>query len=227
MNRVFGELAVKIEEAIRKIHDTGIIPVVRAANLDEARKAIDAILAGGIRVIEVTMTVPGAPTVIEGLSKHYGSDLLTGAGTVTSSAEAQTCFNAGARFLVSPGLSIPVLETAFGRGMLAIPGALTPTEVMAAQDAGARIIKIFPCGSVGGPSHIKSLKAPFPEARLVPTGGVNLGNAAQYFAVGAFALGVGADLVDLEAIRRNELSKITGMARSLSEIVREARLAKP
>jgi 2-dehydro-3-deoxyphosphogluconate aldolase / (4S)-4-hydroxy-2-oxoglutarate aldolase len=217
---------VNIEEAIHKIHETGIIPVVRAANLDEARKAIDAILAGGIRVIEVTMTVPDAPAVIEGLAKHYGSDLLRGAGTVTSAAQAKTCIDSGAEFLVSPGLSGAVLEAASQRKILAIPGALTPTEVMASRDAGATVIKIFPCGSAGGPSHLKSLKAPFPDARFVPTGGVNLSNAAQYFAVGAFALGVGADLVDLQAIRRNEASKITGIARSLVEIVREARLAK-
>jgi 2-dehydro-3-deoxyphosphogluconate aldolase / (4S)-4-hydroxy-2-oxoglutarate aldolase len=198
---------VNVEDTINKIHEIGIVPVVRAAHLDEARRAVDAIFAGGIRIIEITMTVPNAPEMIQGLVRHYGDSLLAGAGTVTNAAQAETCMDAGAQFLVSP----------------AMPGALTPTEVMAAQEAGAELIKIFPCGSAGGPSHIKSLKAPFPEARLIPTGGVNLSNAAQYFAVGAFALGVGADLVDLHAIRSNEVAKIVEMAKRLVEAVREAR----
>jgi 2-dehydro-3-deoxyphosphogluconate aldolase / (4S)-4-hydroxy-2-oxoglutarate aldolase len=214
---------VNVEDTINKIHEIGIVPVVRAAHLDEARRAVDAIFAGGIRIIEITMTVPNAPEMIQGLVRHYGDSLLAGAGTVTNAAQAVTCMDAGAQFLVSPGLSVPVVQAASRRGILAIPGALTPTEVMAAQEAGAELIKIFPCGSAGGPSHIKSLKAPFPEARLIPTGGVNLSNAAQYFAVGAFALGVGADLVDLHAIRSNEVAKIVEMAKRLVEAVREAR----
>jgi 2-dehydro-3-deoxyphosphogluconate aldolase / (4S)-4-hydroxy-2-oxoglutarate aldolase len=217
---------VNIEDAINKIGEIGIVPVVRAAHLDEARRAVDAVVAGGIGIIEITMTVPNAPAVIEALARHYGDRLLTGAGTVTNAVQAEICINAGAQFLVSPGLSVPVVETAARRGILAIPGALTPTEVMAAQDAGAKLIKIFPCGSAGGPSHIKALKAPFPEARLIPTGGVNLSNVAQYFAVGAFALGVGADLVDVHAIRRNEHQKVTEMAKKLIEEVRLARTAR-
>jgi len=214
---------VTIEEAIQKIHEVGIVPVVRAANLDEARRAIDAICTGGIPIIEVTMTVPKAPAMIEELSRLYGSSVLTGAGTVTSARQAEICLDAGAQFLVSPGLSVPVVQAAAERGILAIPGALTPTEVMAALDAGAKLIKIFPCGSVGGPKHIKALRAPFPDLRLIPTGGVNLANSAEYIAAGAFALGVGADLVDLAALRRNESSKIVDMARSLTKAVREAR----
>lgn len=215
-----------IDEAIQKIHEIGIVPVVRAANLNEARRAIDAIHTGGISIIEVTMTVPDAPAIIRELVHHYGSSVLTGAGTVTNAKAAEICLDAGAQFLVSPGLSVPVLETAAKRGVLAIPGALTPTELMAALEAGARLVKIFPCGSVGGAKHIKALKAPFPDTRLIPTGGVNLGNAAEYFAAGAFALGVGADLVDLAAIRRNEPSKIIDMAKTLIDVVRLARSAK-
>jgi 2-dehydro-3-deoxyphosphogluconate aldolase / (4S)-4-hydroxy-2-oxoglutarate aldolase len=214
---------VTIDEVIHKIHEVGIIPVVRTPHLDEAKRAVDAVFAAGIRIIEITMTVPNAPSLIQGLVRHYGSDLLTGAGTVTNAKQAETCIEAGAQFLVSPGLSVPALETASKHGILAIPGALTPTEVMASLDAGATLIKIFPCASAGGPSHIKSLKAPFPNARLIPTGGVTLANAAQYFAVGSFALGVGADLVDLEAIRRDEAAKITTAARTLIEIVRKAK----
>lgn len=216
-----------IDDAIKKIHEIGIVPVVRAANLDEARRAVDAICTGGIPIIEITMTVPDAPAMIRELVRDYGDSVLTGAGTVTTAKQAEICLDAGAQFLVSPGLSVPVLQTATKRGTLAIPGALTPTEVMAAFDAGAKIIKIFPCGSAGGPKHIKALKAPFPDTRLVPTGGVSLANAAEYFAAGAFALGVGADLVDLAALRRNEASKIIAMAKALVDAVRLARALKP
>ena len=215
-----------IENAISKIQEIGIVPVVRAANLDEARRAVDAICAGGIPVIEITMTVPDAPKMIEELVRHYGTSVLTGAGTVTTAKQAAICLDAGAQFLISPGLSVPVLQAAAQRGVLAIPGALTPTEVMAALEAGAKLIKIFPCGSAGGPKHIKALKAPFPETRLIPTGGVNVTNAADYLAAGAFALGVGADLVDLAAVRRNETAKIIDMAKTLLDAVRLARASK-
>ncbi|MGB2669047.1 MAG: bifunctional 4-hydroxy-2-oxoglutarate aldolase/2-dehydro-3-deoxy-phosphogluconate aldolase [Candidatus Acidiferrum sp.] len=217
---------MNIENAISKIHEIGIVPVIRAANLDEARRAVEAICTGGIPVIEITMTVPNAPAMIQELVKHYGTSVLTGAGTVTTAKQAEICLDAGAQFLVSPGLSVPVLQTAAARGILAIPGALTPTEVMAALEAGAQLIKIFPCGSAGGPKHIKALKAPFPETRLIPTGGVNVHNAAEYLAAGSFALGVGADLVDLAAIRRNEPGKIVDMAKILVDSVRLARVSK-
>jgi 2-dehydro-3-deoxyphosphogluconate aldolase/(4S)-4-hydroxy-2-oxoglutarate aldolase len=210
-------------DAIRRIHAKGIVPVIRAANVDEARRAVDAIREGGIDVIEITMTVPDAPKVIAELVKHCGDSVFAGAGTVTNAKQAETCLDAGAQFLVSPGLSVPVLETARKRGILAIPGALTPTEVMNAFEAGAELVKIFPCGSAGGSKHIRALKAPFPDARFIPTGGVNLSNAAEYIAAGAFGLGVGADLVDLQAVRRNDLEKIVAMARALVQTVSLAR----
>jgi 2-dehydro-3-deoxyphosphogluconate aldolase / (4S)-4-hydroxy-2-oxoglutarate aldolase len=219
-------MVVTIEKAIRRIEEIGIVPVVRAADLDEARKAVDAICTGGIPVIEITLTVPNAPTMIEELVRHYGTSVLTGAGTVTTAEQAEICLDAGAQFLVSPGLSVPVLQIAARRGILAIPGALTPTEVMAALEAGAKLVKIFPCGSAGGPKHIKALKAPFPETRFIPTGGVSVANAAEYFAAGSFALGVGAELVDLAAIRRNEPGKIIDMAKILMDTVRLARSAQ-
>ena len=212
-----------IDTAIQKIQEVGIIPVVRAANFDEARRAVDAICAGGIPIIEITMTVPGAPEMIRQLVRDFGTGVLTGAGTVTSAQQAEICMDAGAQFLVSPGLSVPVVQAATKRSILALPGALTPTEVMAATDAGALVIKIFPCSSLGGPKHIKALKAPFPDGRFVPTGGVNLATAPEYLAAGAFALGVGADLVDLQALRRNEASKIVEMAKALVATVAQAR----
>lgn len=217
---------MNIDAAVSKIHEIGIVPVVRAANVEEARKAVDAIHSGGIPIIEITMTVPNAPAMIQELARHYGNRVLTGAGTVTTAKQAEICLDAGAQFLVSPGLSVGVLQTAARRGILAIPGALTPTEVMTAIEAGAQLIKIFPCGSAGGPKHIKALRAPFPETRLIPTGGVNVTNAAEYFAAGSFALGVGADLVDLAAIRRNETAKIIDMAKALLDAVRLARTGK-
>ena len=215
-----------IDYVIRRIHEIGIIPVVRAANLDEARRAVDAICSGGIAVIEITMTVPNASAMIQELVHQYGDSVLTGAGTVTTAKQAEICLDSGAQFLVSPGLSVPVLQTAAKRDILAMPGILTPTELMAAIGAGARVIKVFPCGSAGGPKHIKALKAPFPDSQLVPTGGVNLSNAIDYIAAGSFALGVGADLVDLAAIRRNDSVKVVAMARALIDAVRQARAAK-
>jgi len=217
---------VTIDESIRRIEEIGIVPVVRAGNLDEARRAVDAICAGGIPIIEITMTVPDAPKMIGELVRRYGSSVLTGAGTVTNAKQAEICLDAGAQFLVSPGLSVPVLEAAARRGTLAIPGALTPTEVMNSLEAGAPLVKIFPCGSAGGPKHIKALKAPFPNAKLIPTGGVNATNAAEYLTAGAFALGVGADLVDLTAIRRGDTTKILDMAKTLLDAVRSARAGK-
>jgi 2-dehydro-3-deoxyphosphogluconate aldolase / (4S)-4-hydroxy-2-oxoglutarate aldolase len=214
---------MNIDSAIQRIHEVGIVPVVRASSVDEARRAVDAICAGGIPVIEITMTVPDAGNIIRQVVRQYGSNVLTGAGTVVTADQAKMCLDAGAEFLVSPGLSTAVVETAAARGKAAIPGALTPTEVMAALDAGATAIKIFPCGSVGGPKYLKSLRAPFPEPRFIPTGGVNVSNAAEYIAAGAFALGVGADLVDLAALRNNQAQKIVETARALVEAVRAAR----
>ena len=219
----YNKSAMTIDAVIHRIHEIGIIPVVRASSADEARRAVDAICIGCIPVIEITMTVPDAANIIQQIVRQYGSSVLTGAGTVVTAAQAQMCLDSGAEFLVSPGLSTPVLQLAASRGKLAIPGALTPTEVTAALDAGAALIKVFPCGSVGGPKYLKALRAPFPEPRFIPTGGVNLSNAAEYIAAGAFALGVGADLVDLTALRNNDSQKLVNMARALLEAVRTAR----
>jgi 2-dehydro-3-deoxyphosphogluconate aldolase/(4S)-4-hydroxy-2-oxoglutarate aldolase len=213
-----------IEEVIQKIEQIGIIPVVRAASVDEANRAVQAICAGGIPVVEITMTVPNAVSVIRELALQR-KDVLLGAGTVTNAEQAEACIQAGAQFLVSPGLSIPALEVAKRHSILAIPGALTPTELMNAQEHGARLVKIFPCGNVGGAKYLKSLRGPFPRAALIPTGGVNAANAADLIAAGAFALGVGADLVDAAALRQGNLEKITTAARELVNAVATARAA--
>ena len=214
-----------IDNVVRRIGEIGIVPVVRAATVDEATRAVDAICAGGIPVVEITMTVPNAVSVIREVAQQYGNNVLIGAGTVTTAEQAELCFRAGAEFLVSPGLAIPVLAVARACAKLAIPGALTPTELMNAHEQGARLVKIFPCGNVGGPKYLRSLKAPFPNASLIPTGGVNAANASEFIDAGAFALGVGADLVDAKALRDGNLEKITSAARELVQAVSSARSA--
>jgi 2-dehydro-3-deoxyphosphogluconate aldolase / (4S)-4-hydroxy-2-oxoglutarate aldolase len=214
-----------IEDVIRRIGEIGIVPVVRASSVEEANRAVEAICAGGIPVVEITMTVPNAISVIRELVQRRGSDVLIGAGTVTNADQAESCLRAGAQFLVSPGFAVSVLSVARANAKLAIPGALTPTELMNAQDHGARLVKIFPCGNVGGPKYLKSLKAPFPQSSLIPTGGVNASNAAEFIAAGAFALGVGADLVDVSALREGNLEKVSTAARELVAAVASARTA--
>jgi len=214
---------MSIDDVISRIGEVGIIPVVRASSVDEASRAVEAICAGGIPIVEVTMTVPKAVSVIREVAQQYRGKVLVGAGTVTSAEQAQQCMEAGAEFLVSPGLSTSVLSIARTSGILAIPGALTPTELMNAQEQGARLVKIFPCGNVGGPKYLRSLRAPFPNASLIPTGGVNAANAGEFIAAGAFALGVGADLVDLKALREGNLEKIISGAKELVRAIASAR----
>jgi 2-dehydro-3-deoxyphosphogluconate aldolase/(4S)-4-hydroxy-2-oxoglutarate aldolase len=218
-----AQTGLSIETVIQRIGEIGIIPVIRAATPDEASRAVEAICAGGIPMVEITMTVPDAAAVIRGVVRQYENRVLVGAGTVLTADQAKMCLDAGAEFLVSPGLSIPVLSTASACGKLAIPGVLTPTEIMQAKEHGATLIKVFPCGSVGGPKYLRSLMAPFPHVRLIPTGSINASNAGEYIAAGAFALGVGADLVDTTALRSGNLGRISAAASELVEAVRSAR----
>jgi 2-dehydro-3-deoxyphosphogluconate aldolase / (4S)-4-hydroxy-2-oxoglutarate aldolase len=208
---------------IQTIRDIGIIPVVRAQSAGEAMQAIDAIREGGISILEITMTVPGAVGVIEEVSKRYGNEAVVGAGTVLDGETARACILAGARFVVSPSLNLETIEVCRRYGIAVMPGALTPTEVVQAWSAGADFVKVFPAGAVGGASYIKSLKAPLPQIELVPTGGVSLKTAADFIKAGASALGVGADLVDVKAIREGQSQVITERAREFVQIVREAR----
>lgn len=210
-------------EVIQTIRDIGIIPVVRAQSADEAMQAIDAIREGGISILEITMTVPGAVGLIEELSNRYGSEVLVGAGTVLDPETARACILAGARFIVSPALNPETIEVCRYNEIAVMPGALTPTEVVQAWTAGADFVKVFPAGAVGGASYLRSLKAPLPQIELIPTGGVSLKTAADFIKAGASALGVGADLVDLKAIREGQQQLITERAREFVRIVREAR----
>lgn len=210
-------------QIIAAIEDIGIVPVVRAASADEAMRAIDAIKEGGISVLEITMTVPGAVKVIEEVAKRYGSEAIVGAGTVLDPETARICVLAGAQFIVSPALNVDTIAMCRRYGVPIMPGALTPTEVVTAWTAGADFVKVFPAGSVGGASYIKNLLGPLPQVKIVPTGGVSLKTAADFIKAGARALGVGTDLVDVKAIRAGEAHIVTERAKQFVEIVKEAR----
>jgi 2-dehydro-3-deoxyphosphogluconate aldolase/(4S)-4-hydroxy-2-oxoglutarate aldolase len=207
---------------LERIRSVGVIPVIRAQSAAEAARAIDAIRAGGVSVIEITMTVPGAVALIREVARRV-KDTVIGAGTVLDPEAARACVDAGARFVVSPALDLPTVAACRDAGIAAIPGALTPTEVVTAWRAGADLVKVFPAGAVGGPAYLKSLKAPLPQVNLVPTGGVNLKTAGDFIRAGAAALGVGADLVDLAALRRGEPEVLTARARDFVEAVQGAR----
>ncbi len=211
------------EESRKRIVDLGIIPVVRASSAHQALLAVEAIRAGGISIVEVTMTVPGAIEVIGQLAKAAGSDVLVGAGTVLDAKTAQQCLDAGAEFLVSPGFDAQTVKFAREKGILVIPGALTPTEIIMAWNAGGDLIKIFPCGTVGGAKYIKALKGPLPQVPMIPTGGVNLDTAADFILAGAEALGVGGELISASALKSGKTNEITDAARRFVAIVREAR----
>jgi 2-dehydro-3-deoxyphosphogluconate aldolase / (4S)-4-hydroxy-2-oxoglutarate aldolase len=211
------------EQILKRIGEIGIVPVVRASSSQHALDAVEAIEAGGIPIVEITMTVPNAAATIREVLQRCGDRVLVGAGTVCNAAQARECLDAGAQFLVSPGLSVAVLEVARTLGALAIPGALTPTEIMAAAEAGAKVIKIFPCGSVGGPKYIKALRGPFPDLHFIPTGGVNPANAPEFFASGAFAIGMGSDLVDAVALREGRKHEVVQTCRAVSNTVQIAK----
>jgi len=206
-----------------RIVEIGIVPVVRAASASEACIAADAVRQGGIPIVEITMTVPGAVEVIRELVRNCGSEVLVGAGTVLNAETARKCLDAGAEFLVSPGLNLKTVEFAAKEGKLMMAGALTPTEIMAAWEAGADIVKIFPCGQVGGAKYIKALKGPFPQIPFVPTGGVNLNTAAEFIEAGSIALGIGGELVQADALKSNKPETIVENARKFLEIVKQAR----
>ena len=214
---------MKKADVIQQIKQLGLIPVVRAGSADEAIRAIEAIRKGGLSIIEITMTVPGAINLIEQVAERCGSEALVGAGTVLDAKTAQACISAGAQFIVSPSLNFDTISICKHSEITVLPGALTPTEVVQAWDAGADFVKVFPAGAVGGPSYVKALKAPLPDVELVPTGGVSLKTAADFIKAGASALGVGADLVDVKAIREGQDHLITERTKEFVEIVQQAR----
>jgi len=208
---------------LRRISEVGVVPVVRAASSDEAIEVVEAIKLGGLSILEITMTVPGAVKVIEEVANRFGEEVVVGAGTVLDRETADRCIQAGAQFIVSPALNEDTIAFCRANDVAVFPGALTPTEVVRAWKAGADAVKVFPASAVGGASYLKSLKAPLPQVELIPTGGVSLATAADFIAAGAFALGVGADLVDLKAIRSGETEKVTQAARAYIAAVNDAR----
>lgn len=212
-------------DVLQRIRNTGLIPVVRAESADQAKRAVEAIKAGGVDVLEVTMTVPGAIGVIEQLAAAYRGEAIIGAGTVLDAETASDCMQAGAQFIVSPALNVETIAFCGSKEVVVFPGALTPTEIVSAWNAGADAVKVFPAGAVGGAGYLKALKAPLPQIELIPTGGVSLKTAADFIKAGAMALGVGADLVDPGALREGREELITERARQFLEIVREARQA--
>jgi 2-dehydro-3-deoxyphosphogluconate aldolase / (4S)-4-hydroxy-2-oxoglutarate aldolase len=211
-------------EVRKRIEEIGIVPVIRATSPAEAHFAAEAICQGGIPIAEITMTVPGALEVISELARN-APEVLVGAGTVLNAESARRCLEAGAKFLVSPGLNLKTVEFAVKENILIMAGALTPTEVMEASDAGADFIKIFPCSNMGGASYIRALKGPFPNVPLVPTGGVNLETAAEFLRAGAAALGVGGELILKECLRERDAEKLCNLAKKFVAIVKATRTA--
>jgi 2-dehydro-3-deoxyphosphogluconate aldolase/(4S)-4-hydroxy-2-oxoglutarate aldolase len=205
---------------LNRIRELGVVPVVRAQSGDEALALIDALRLGGIDVIELTMTVPGAVEIIRELGKQK-HDFVLGAGTVLDAETARACMLAGAQFIVSPATDEATIACCRTYGVPIMSGALTPTEVLKAWKTGSDMVKIFPCGAVGGASYLKALKAPLPQVELIPTGGVSLESAGEFIKAGASAVGAGADLVDVKKLRSGEASAITERARRyLAEIAK-------
>lgn len=214
-----------MSEVKQQIESLGLLPVLRADSVKQALALVEALYAGGIYIIEVTMTVPGAIDVLKQLKANYGSKLLLGSGTVTTAAQAQATIEAGAEFVLSPSLHLDVIAKTKELGKVSVPGALTPTEVITAWNAGADYVKVFPCSAVGGAPYLKGLRAPFPFLKLIPTGGVNQKTAPDFIKAGAKALGVGADLVNPKAIIDGMPELITANAKAYLEIIKATRAA--
>jgi 2-dehydro-3-deoxyphosphogluconate aldolase/(4S)-4-hydroxy-2-oxoglutarate aldolase len=205
-------------QILQRVRDLGVVPVVRASSGQEALQLVEALKEGGIDVIEVTMTVPGAVEIIRELTSKK-SNAIIGAGTVLDPETARACILAGAQFIVSPATDEPTIQLCRTYGVPIMSGALTPTEVVKAWRAGSDLVKVFPCGAVGGASYLKALKAPLPQIELIPTGGVSLETAGDFIKAGAAAVGAGADLVD----PKKERGYVTERARSYLQAVAKAR----
>jgi 2-dehydro-3-deoxyphosphogluconate aldolase/(4S)-4-hydroxy-2-oxoglutarate aldolase len=211
------------KEAVRaRIEELGIIPAVRASSAGLARYAAEAVYRAGIPIAEITLTVPGALEVIPELLESL-PEMVVGAGTVLDLETAERSVDAGAKFLTSTGFIGEVVEFARNKGILVIPGALTPSEVIQAWKAGGDFVKIFPCAPLGGDQYIRALKAPFPQIPLVAAGGVNQQTALNYILAGASALGVGGELIPTEALERKQEERIRELARRFLARVKEAR----
>ena len=217
---------MKREAILSSLMDLGIVPIVRTGNAEDAVKAMQAVYRGGIRAAEITMTVPGAIKALEKLADEFGDQMILGAGTVLDPETARICMLAGAQFFVTPALNLKTIEMARRYGKVIMPGALTPTEILAAWEAGADAVKVFPCGALGGAKYIKAVKAPLPQVEMVPTGGVNLETTADFLKAGACAVGVGSELIDAVTIKAGKFEVFEERARQFLEVIKKARSAK-
>ncbi len=211
-------------QVLASMRRVGLVPVLRAGSLEAAMALAGAIADGGVTILEITMTVPGALEVMRRLARER-PEILVGAGTVLDPETARICLLEGAQFVVSPSLNLRVLEMCHRYSAAVLPGALTPTEIVTAWQAGADIVKVFPANAMGGAPYLKSIKAPLPQVELIPTGGISLKTAEEFLEAGAFALGVGADLVDEKAWLAGRLDTVTQNARQYLHIVERYRAA--
>jgi 2-dehydro-3-deoxyphosphogluconate aldolase/(4S)-4-hydroxy-2-oxoglutarate aldolase len=211
------------KEILAFITEVGIVPIVRTPSAEGAMQAVEAIYNGGVRAAEITMTVPGAIHALEKVADRFGGKIVLGAGTVLDPETARACMLAGAEFFVTPSLRLSTIEMAKRYSKVICPGALTPTEVLTAWEAGADVVKIFPCGNVGGPKYIKALKGPFPQIEMIPTGGVNLETTGDFLKAGACAVAVGSELVDAKTIKEGRFDIIENRARQYLAAIAQAR----
>jgi len=214
---------MKKDVILRSILDIGVVPVVRTSSAESAIRAIEAVYRGGIRAAEITMTVPGAIKALEKLADAFGDKLVLGAGTVLDPETTRICMLAGAEFFVTPALNLKTIEMAKRYSKVIMPGALSPTEVVTAWEAGADFVKVFPCGALGGAKYIKALKAPLPHIEMVPTGGVSLETTADFLRAGAAAVAVGAELIDAKTISEGRYEVFEERARQFLAEVAKAR----
>ena len=210
-------------EVLNRMISEGLVPVIRVTSAQEAIDVADAIKEGGVTSIEITMSVQGAIDVIKDLAKKYKEEIIMGAGTVLDPETGRAALLAGAQFIVSPILNLDLIQLAHRYSAVVIPGAMTPTEILTAWNAGADMVKVFPAAQLGGPEYIKALRGPLPQILLVPTGGVNLQNAGAFIKAGCVALGAGGELVDKKALKEKKFNIITENARAFLKAIRDAR----
>jgi len=211
------------QNVLSAIVQSGVVPIIRAESSEAAVRACEAIHRGGLRAVEITMTVPGAVRALEKVADQFGEEIILGAGTVLDPETARICMLAGARFLVTPALNLRTIEMAKRYSTPIMPGALTPTEILTAWEAGADAVKVFPCGAVGGAKYIKAVKAPLPQVEMVPTGGVNLETLPEFLRAGACAVGVGSELVDAASLRSGNFAVFEQRAKQYLEAVAKTR----
>lgn len=212
-------------ETVQRLRQLGIVPIVRTSDAESAIRAVEAISEGGIPCAEITMTVNGAIKALEKVADKFGDKVVLGAGTVLDPETARACMLAGAEFFVTPSLNLRTIEIVKRYSKAMFPGALTPTEIVAAWEAGADAVKVFPCSALGGAKYIKALKGPFPQIELVPTGGVNLDTVAEFLAAGCCAVGVGSELIDAKNAAAGNYDVFVERAREFRKKIREARAA--